>query len=84
MNYALIENGIVINIISLHPMNAEDFPNAIPIDRYPVAIGDTYDGEFFYRNGEKVQTILDGQEDIINEYRLALNVLTGEQQLEEE
>lgn len=54
MNYALIENGVVTNIIWLYPANAGDFPNAVPMNDYPVAIGDTWDGEFFYRNGEKV------------------------------
>ena len=31
MNYALIENGIVANIIWLYPANAGDFPSAVPI-----------------------------------------------------
>lgn len=54
MNYALIENGAVTNLIWLHPMNAQDFPAAVPLGDLPVAIGDTYDGTDFYRDGVKV------------------------------
>lgn len=54
MNYALIEDGIVTNIIWLSYANASDFPNAVPYDNYYVCIGDTYDGEYFYRNGERL------------------------------
>ena len=54
MNYALIENGVVTNIIWLYSANARDFPSAVPCGDVPVAIGDTYDGQDFYREGEKV------------------------------
>lgn len=57
MEYALMENGIVSNIICLHPMNANDFLQAIPFDGLPVQIGDTYDGKNFYHNGKKVVAI---------------------------
>ena len=56
MNYALIENGVVTNLIWLYPANAAEFPNAVPMGDIPVAIGDTWDGEHFYRNGERVLT----------------------------
>ena len=49
MDYALIENGVVTNIIVLRSENAEEFSNAVM-----VAIGDTYKDEKFYRNGEEV------------------------------
>ena len=58
MNYALIENGVVTNIIWLYSANAEDFPSAVPCGDVPVAIGDTYDGQDFYREGEKVVSTL--------------------------
>lgn len=54
MNYAIVENGTVMNIIWLYPGNAEDFPTAVPCGDVSVAIGDTYDGQDFYREGEKV------------------------------
>ena len=59
MNYALIENGIVTNIIWLYSSNAFEFPNAVPMNDYPVAIGDTYENNTFYRNGERLLTIVE-------------------------
>lgn len=58
MNYAVVENGTVTNIIWLYPGNASDFPSAVPCGDLPVAIGDTYDGEHFYRGGEKLDSPL--------------------------
>ena len=54
MNYALIFDGVVVNMIQLHPMNANEFPNAVAVDDLPVQIGDIYENEKFYRNGEEV------------------------------
>lgn len=56
MDYAIIENGIVTNVIWLHYSNADEFPNAVPLNDVPAGIGDTYDGEFFYRDGERLLT----------------------------
>lgn len=56
MNYALVENGVVTNIIWLHPANADEFVNAVAMGDVPAAIGDTWNGERFYRNGELVLT----------------------------
>lgn len=66
MNYAVVENGIVTNIIWLNPANAYEFPNAVPIGDVPVAIGDTFDGENFYRNGERVVSLSEKLGNIIN------------------
>ena len=55
-NYALIIDGIVSNIIVLHPSNAKDFSSAVPIGDYSVSIGDTYDGTNFFHNGEQLKT----------------------------
>lgn len=54
MNYAIVVDGVVKNVIYLHPMNASDFSNAVSTGGLPVQIGDTYDGELFYRNGNIV------------------------------
>lgn len=54
MNYALIVDGVVVNIISLHPVNAAEFPSAVPMHDLMVEIGDTYADGVFYRNGERV------------------------------
>lgn len=51
MTYALIDNGVVKNIISLNPENAHEFPNAVNIDDCPAQIGDTYEDGRFYREG---------------------------------
>ena len=56
MNYALIENNIVTNIIWLYPGNASDFPNAVPLNDIPAGIGDEYIDGMFYRNNEKILT----------------------------
>lgn len=56
MNYALIEDGIVTNVIYLHPMNAEDFPNAVCVDGYAVRVGDTYADGVFFRDGEQIRS----------------------------
>lgn len=56
MNYALIENGVVTNLIWLYPGNAADFPTAVPMGDVPAAIGDSYADGVFYRDGEPVLT----------------------------
>ena len=75
MNYALVENGVVTNIIWLYPANAGDFPNAAPMGDYPVGIGDTWDGTFFYRNGEKVLTRAEQEEANRQDMEAALKLL---------
>lgn len=54
MRYAIITDGVVTNVIVLYPGNAADFPTAVPCGDVPVAIGDTYDGQDFYREGARV------------------------------
>ena len=58
MRYAVIEDGAVVNVIILYPGGAKSFPTAVPCGDVPVAIGDTYDGQDFYRDGEKVVSTL--------------------------
>lgn len=84
MNYALVENGVVTNIIWLYPANAGDFPNAVPMNDYPVAIGDTWDGTFFYRNGEKVLTRAEQEEANRQDMEAALALLGVNEEMEEE
>lgn len=75
MNYALVIEGVVTNIIWLHPMNESEFPEAVPMGDYPVRIGDTYDGKNWYREGIRVKTndemLAEEQEDML----LALEML---------
>ena len=75
MNYALIENGVVTNIIWLYSANAADFPTAVPCGDVPVAIGDTYDGEHFYRGGERVLTALEQAQKDAEDMQAALELL---------
>lgn len=56
MNYAVVENGIVINVIWLYYSNANEFPNAVPLNDVPAGIGDVYKNGAFYRNGERILT----------------------------
>lgn len=56
MNYALIENDIVTNIIWLSPGNAHEFPNAVEFVDMAIQIGDSYIDGHFYRNGELILT----------------------------
>lgn len=56
MDYAIIDNGVVVNIIRLAMKNAHERPDAVLIDRFPVWIGDTYLDGRFYRNGELLES----------------------------
>ena len=56
MKYALIEEGVVTNLIWLYEGNAADFPDAVPVNGLPVQIGDTYENGLFFREGERIRT----------------------------
>lgn len=75
MDYALIENGVVTNLIWLLPENADDFPGAVHYENVPVEIGDNYDGEYFYRNGERVVSVAEIAAQEMEDMRNALNLL---------
>ena len=55
--YALVENGVVTNVMVLYPPSAAEFEGAVPCGDLPVAVGDTYDGEHFYPPRSKNQKI---------------------------
>lgn len=71
MRYAVMENGVVTNIMVLHERNAADFPGAVPLHDRPVAIGDTYTDGTFYRDGAAVLTPAEE----IAQYKAALQTL---------
>ena len=75
MRYALIDNGIVSNIIALNDRNASDFPNAVKLGDRPVGIGDTYTDGKFYRDGVEVLTPLEAAQAEIETYKSALTEL---------
>ena len=75
MRYALIDNGIVSNVIVLNDRNASDFPAAVKLGDRPVGIGDTYTNGKFYRDGVEVLTPLESAQEEIEQYKTALQTL---------
>ena len=75
MRYALIDNSIVTNVISLNDRNASDFPNVVKLGDRPVGIGDTYTDGKFYRDGVEVLTPMEQAQAEMAEYKAALNEL---------
>ncbi len=75
MNYAIVEDGTVVNVIWLLPANAAEFPDAVPLNGIPAGIGDTWDGTDFYRGGEKLLTLAQQAEKNAQDMRAALALL---------
>lgn len=75
MRYALIDNGIVTNVIVLNDRNASDFPTAVKLGDRPVGIGDTYADGKFYRDGVEVLTPMEQAQAEIEKYKAALQIL---------
>ena len=75
MNYALVENGIVTNIIWLNERNEAEWPNAVRLGERMVEVGDTYDGEKFWRGGVEVLTPMEQAQEEMTEYKAALREL---------
>lgn len=63
-NFAIVEDGIVTNVIWGMVYNMDEFPNAVQIDDRAVSIGDEYIDGDFYHNGEKVLTITEKMADM--------------------
>lgn len=74
MEYALVKDGVVENIIVLLSRNAQDFPNAVSIEGLSVQIGDTYDGERFYHDGEPIYSL----EERLSQAQQITDIMTGE------
>ena len=75
MQYAIVEDGIVTNVIVLYPPGAAEFPDAVPCRDIPAAIGDTWDGQDFIRNGEKVLTEADQLRQSVEDKQASLELL---------
>lgn len=76
MNYALIENGTVVNIIWLNERNAAEWPGAVRLGERMVEVGDTYeDGRWFYRDGTEVLTAAEAAQQEAAQYAAALQVM---------
>lgn len=68
---ALIENGIIVNMLWCTDSEQETESLINPADR-PVAIGDTYRNGKFYRDGTEILTPLEEAQKKNNEYEAAL------------
>ena len=75
MNYALVENGIVTNIIWLNERNEAEWPNAVRLYDRMVEVGDTYTDGKFYRDGKEVLTPLEAAQLESETYKTALQIL---------
>ena len=75
MNYAIVEDGTVVNVIWLLPANAAEFPHAVPLGGVPAAIGDTWDGAQFLRDGQPVLTASQQAAADAQDMRAALSLL---------
>lgn len=70
MRAAIITDSIVTNIIIIDPDRYTG--TAVQTGELPVAIGDTYDGTDFYRDGVKVEISV---EEYSVEYEEALSIM---------
>lgn len=82
MRYAVIEDGVVVNVIILYPGGAKSFPGAVPCGDLPVAIGDTWDGEHFYREGARVLSPVEQARKDAEDMQAALRLLGVENDAE--
>lgn len=73
MNYAMIKEGIVVNILSIRPEQAHEFPGCVPLNDVPAIIGDTYVDGLFYREGEQVKSLIQR----LSEEVEILNIILG-------
>ena len=69
---ALVENGVVVNILWCSDRESETETLIDTADR-PVAIGDSYESGKFYRDGEEVLTPLQAAMKKNAEYEAALS-----------
>lgn len=71
-NMALIENGVVTNMLWCSDSEPETESLIDPADR-PVGIGDTYSDGKFYRDGVEILTPLEAAQKQNAEYEAALS-----------
>lgn len=73
MNYAQVKNDKVVNVLSIRPAQAHEFPDCVPLYDIPAGIGDTYEDGKFYRNGVEIKST--AQE--LAEANEVINILLG-------
>lgn len=69
---ALVENGVVVNVLWCSDRESET-ETLIDTEDRPVAIGYSYESGKFYHNGEEVLTPLQAALNKIDEYEAALS-----------
>lgn len=75
MDFAILQNGKVANLIGIFPTNWQQFEEVVVAHRN-VKVGDDYIMGYFYRNGEKVLTPEEeNYQGLVNEMRDALALL---------
>lgn len=70
-NMARIEDGVIVGVEWCSDRTV-DTDTLISVYDRPVTIGDIYDGQDFYRNGEKILTPLEEAEKKNEEFESAL------------
>ena len=73
MTYAEIKDNVVVNVISLQPKNAHEFPDCVPVDDILVEPGDTHENGKFYRDGVELKNTLQ----LLIEAETLLNIIIG-------
>lgn len=74
MNYALIADGIVVNVLYIRRSQAHEFPDCVPLNDIPARIGDTFADGIFYRNGVEIKSSAQKLAEAVE----ILNILGGE------
>ncbi len=67
MNFAIVEDGVVVNVIWLSASNREDYPNSVCVANRAVAIGDQYIDGAFLRDGLPVPVYTDQIDDLVRQ-----------------
>lgn len=70
-NFAIVENGVVSNVLWGMVYNSDEWPNAIQVNDLAVQIGDSYENGKFYRDGAEVMSRAEEEADM----REALSIL---------
>lgn len=79
MRYAKINDGVVVNILSLRKSQAHEFPDCVPLNDIPAGISDTYSDGLFYRNGIEIKSIAKQLSEAISDTETTFAILRGEE-----
>ena len=77
MTYAKINDGAIVNVISLRKSQAKEFPDCVPMNDIPAGIGDTYSDGLFYRDGAELKSMAQLLEEARKDAEEAFAILQG-------